>query len=584
MSTTPRPVDEDSSSSSSSCDDGVNQEDYIKLRNMINKHIIDPLQQQQQETEEEHHHHLGPGQGGGGSVRPTAVTYKNLISLLLPTAQEYHNMRKRKQTEETADRMEGDGQSMTAAARPRPAVAALDTELDWQPGIRTHSPRTPTPPTLHFREKKGDEGDSRVFTTAALRQSLSDRTSESLRVLQLYRGFCICNPSGQQLALQSGGLGRVVVRMAVTRSRHVELPLDLPMPLRAINVKGEVCRVTIGSLWLLVASRSLPMGGSNDVQRSQQLVKDVANKFGIEVLDSARERQLLLAYLTGRSTMESLVGSDMWCPVEADLEAAAVAEGKKKRARVDPGDSCSARAEAVGRRLVLEEQLASLKEQLREATKHQHQQQAAASKPNLAVSRAVAALMQKTKAAASSSSRPGAETGEMEAPDTPSSPEDGEDGHAMIGMDVYDEGRGASSSKAAFTAVTADAVAAASSNNPELIALEVELEAKLQLQKQILVCAKSKVRPKIPLSQIEYYRVSDQLRMERELVACYQRRGRHLEVEKARALTILLEHTKGAEVDADLKQCQLAVTPRTLKAQEHRTEHHADLAVQGLHM
>ncbi|KAF4720237.1 hypothetical protein FOZ62_018825, partial [Perkinsus olseni] len=122
-----------------------------------------------------------PGQGGGGSVRPTAVTYKNLISLLLPTAQEYHNMRKRKQTEETADRMEGDGQSMTAAARPRPAVAALDTELDWQPGIRTHSPRTPTPPTLHFREKKGDEGDSRVFTTAALRQSLSDRTSESLR-------------------------------------------------------------------------------------------------------------------------------------------------------------------------------------------------------------------------------------------------------------------------------------------------------------------------------------------------------------------------------------------------------------------
>ncbi|KAF4688124.1 hypothetical protein FOZ62_006654, partial [Perkinsus olseni] len=101
MSTTPRPVDEDSSSSSSSCDDGVNQEDYIKLRNMINKHIIDPLQQQ--ETEEEHH--LGPGQGGGsGSVRPTAVTYKNLISLLLPTAQEYHNMRKRKQAEGTADR------------------------------------------------------------------------------------------------------------------------------------------------------------------------------------------------------------------------------------------------------------------------------------------------------------------------------------------------------------------------------------------------------------------------------------------------------------------------------------------------
>ncbi|KAF4733777.1 hypothetical protein FOZ63_030403 [Perkinsus olseni] len=570
MSMTPRPADEDSSSSSSSsCDDGVNQEDYVKLRNMINKHIIDPLQQQQQETEEEHQHLQEPRQGGGGSsVRPTAVTYKNLISLLLPTAQEYHNMRKRKQTEGTA--MDGDGQSMTAA-RPRPAVAALDTELDWQPGIRTHSPRTPTPPTLHFREKKGDgvgQGASRVFTTAALRQSLTDRTSESLRLLQLYRGFCICNPSGQQLAL-SGGLGQVVVRMAVTRSRHVELPLDLPMPLRAINVKGEVCRVTIGSLWLLMASRSLPMGGSNDVQRSQQLVKDVANKFGIEVLDSARERQLLLSYLTGRSSMESLVGSDMWCPVEADLEAAAVTEGKKKRARVDPGDSCSARAEAVGRRLVLEEQLASLKEQLREATKHQ-QQQAAVSKPNLAVSRAVAALMQKTKAAASSSSgRPAAETGEMEAPDTPSSPEDGEDGHAMTAMDVYDEGRGASSSKAAFTAVTADAVAAASSNNPELIALEVELEAKLQLQKQIL---------------IEYYRVSDQLRMERELVACYQRRGRHLEVEKARALTILLEHTKGAEVDADLKQCQLAVTPRTLKAQEHRTEHHADLAVQGLHM
>ncbi|KAF4745335.1 hypothetical protein FOZ63_012457, partial [Perkinsus olseni] len=106
MSTTPRPADEDSSSSSSSCDDGVNQEDYIKLRNMINKHIIDPLQQQQQQQETEEEHHLqGPGQsGGGGSVRPTAVTYKNLISLLLPTAQEYHNMRKRKQTEGTANR------------------------------------------------------------------------------------------------------------------------------------------------------------------------------------------------------------------------------------------------------------------------------------------------------------------------------------------------------------------------------------------------------------------------------------------------------------------------------------------------
>ncbi|EER05630.1 hypothetical protein Pmar_PMAR011658 [Perkinsus marinus ATCC 50983] len=259
--------------------------------------------------------------------------------------------------------------------------------------------------------------------------------------------------------------------------------------------------------------------------------------------------------------VESLVRSDMWCPVEENLDEAMVTDGggssKRKKARVDPGDSCSARAEAYGRRLVLEEQLAALKEQLREATKHQ--QATATSRPNLAVSRAVAALMEKTKAAAVVG----------EAPDTPSSPEEEVDGHDMTaGMEAYDGGHRQSTRP--FTTVTADAVAEASSNNPELIALEVELEAKLQLQKQIL---------------IEYYRVSDLLRMERELVACYQRRGKHLEIEKAKALTTLLEHTKGAEVDADLKQCQLAVTPRTLKAQEHRTEHHAQLAViQSLHI
>lgn len=41
--------------------------------------------------------------------------------------------------------------------------------------------------------------------------------------------------------------------------------------------------------------------------------------------------------------VESLVRSDMWCPVEENLDEAMVTDGggssKRKKARVDPGDS-----------------------------------------------------------------------------------------------------------------------------------------------------------------------------------------------------------------------------------------------------
>ncbi|EER06518.1 hypothetical protein Pmar_PMAR001572 [Perkinsus marinus ATCC 50983] len=98
MSTRPGPVDEDSSSCLSGEGEGaVSQEDYVKLRNMINKQIIDPLQ------EADHHHQQGSSQG---SARPTAVTYKNLISLLLPSAQEYHTLKKRKQLQRDGEEAE----------------------------------------------------------------------------------------------------------------------------------------------------------------------------------------------------------------------------------------------------------------------------------------------------------------------------------------------------------------------------------------------------------------------------------------------------------------------------------------------
>lgn len=55
MSTRPGPVDEDSSSclSGGEGEGAVSQEDYVKLRNMINKQIIDPLQ------EADHHQQQG---------------------------------------------------------------------------------------------------------------------------------------------------------------------------------------------------------------------------------------------------------------------------------------------------------------------------------------------------------------------------------------------------------------------------------------------------------------------------------------------------------------------------------------------
>ncbi|EER05631.1 hypothetical protein Pmar_PMAR011659 [Perkinsus marinus ATCC 50983] len=68
MSTRPGPVDEDSSSclSGGEGEGAVSQEDYVKLRNMINKQIIDPLQ------EADHHQQQGwtvidrLASGGGG--------------------------------------------------------------------------------------------------------------------------------------------------------------------------------------------------------------------------------------------------------------------------------------------------------------------------------------------------------------------------------------------------------------------------------------------------------------------------------------------------------------------------------------
>ncbi|KAF4660926.1 hypothetical protein FOL47_006906 [Perkinsus chesapeaki] len=493
--------------------------------------------------------------GSSISSPPSAVTYKNLISLLLPTAQEYHNIKKRKQDDAEEGGATETGKSGRRSVR-RPAVAALDTELGWQPGIRTHSPKTPTPPTLHFRESKG-KSEGKVLSTTSFRESLAPPTKEALRTLQLFRGFCICNFTALRLVTDISGR-RPAVRVPITRSRHIELLLEAQMPLKGINIKGETNRITIGTLWLLMASRSLT--SQSDLQRHQRLVRDIAEKFNLDVLDSAKERQLLLAYLTGRSGIETIVRSSLWSPIEEGRSG--MENGDKehdaKKARLDPGDSCSLRAEAVGRRIVIEEKLSTLNEQLKEAHKQQQQQQAtaAAAKANPAISRAVAALVQKTRiqAAVSSGYRADVEGDGIAPPETPSS------------SGQEDEMR----TEKAIPLITSDVVAAVSSDNPELIALEIELEAKLQLQKQIL---------------IEYYRVSDMLRMERELVTCYQRRGKHLEIEKTKALTMLLEHTKGAEVDADLKQCQLAVTPRTLKAQDDRMAHRQDsLTVQSLHM